>query len=179
VKTFIHQLRTSLVNEDSGLSRRKWAMHIIENKIGLLDLVELLDQEKKIAMRFIWLVGDLCELDPSTVYPAVPYFYSRKNETQIPNFDRSLAKMFLLAGIPPEIEGLVIDDLFKWLLDPKINVSTKSYALSTLFELSKKYGDLKNELKSVIEDQLGKNSISFEKRAESVLEKLWLLEKSN
>jgi hypothetical protein len=166
------KLSSSLVENDTELNRKQWASYIIDNNIALMDLVSILDKDRKAAMRFIWLVGGLCELKPEIVFPAIGYFYSRKNNIPFSNFDRSLAKMFWYAGIPEDIEGEVVDDLFRWLMNPAITVSTKNFALSALYHLTTKHVELKNELKIVLEDQLGKNTASFDKRAEKILEKL-------
>lgn len=168
----ISQLAQSLKNEDSGVSRRTWALYILEKKIPVLELVALLQFDRPVSIRFIWLIGDLCDLDPKTVEPAVPYFYSQLNKVNFPNFDRSLAKMFSLCGIPKANEAEVVDLLFNWILNPSINVSTKNYSLDALLKFSKNYPELINELRLVIEDQLSKNSISFEKHAKRILEKL-------
>ena len=51
-------------------------------------------------------------------------------------------------------------------------MSTKNYSLFALQMVTKIHPELKNELRIVIEDQLGKNSLSFEKRARVVLGEL-------
>lgn len=170
--SLIEKLSRSLVEEDTDANRKRWKQYIIDNNIALLDLMSLLEANRKVGMRFIWMVGDLCESNPSLVFPAITHFYSRRHHVPFANFDRSLAKMFWLVGVPEEIEGEAINDLFKWLMDAKVNVTTKVYALSALYNLSLKYDDLRNELKLVVEDQLGKSSISFEQRAKQILKKL-------
>jgi hypothetical protein len=170
--SLIDQLSISLKEENTGQRRAEWAEYIIKNNIPLSDLIGLLDFEKPVPMRFIWLVGDLCERQPQIIHSSITTFYARRNEMKFPNFDRSLAKIFWLSGIPDEIEGEAADEMFKWMLDPKISVSTKNYSLFALYNLSKKHPELKNELKIVIEDQLNKNSTSFEKRAKKILAEL-------
>lgn len=168
----LKQLGISLIEENTSANRKKWAQYIVKNNVALIDLIPLLDYEKPVAMRFIWLVGDLCETDPQVVVPAITHIYMKRHKIQFPNFDRSLAKIFWLAGVPDKIEGDAINEMFKWMLDAKISVSTKNYSLSALYNLSSKHNDLKRELKIVIEDQLDKNSSSFEKKARKILEKL-------
>ena len=85
---------------------------------------------------------------------------------------RSLAKFFYLAGIPEEIEGEAVSDLFDWLGDPKMNVSTKTFALLALQEPVKKHPGLKAELKAVVEDQVNRTSVSFAKKASKLLREL-------
>jgi hypothetical protein len=166
------QLRTVFKEDDSDTSLRKWACYLSENKVDLQDLLLLLDEDRFTAMRFLWLMGGLVEIDPERVAPVVPYLFAKRFEVQVPNYDRSIAKFCWLAGIPEELEGEVIDVLFQWILDPKMSTSTKGFAVSALFKQTEKHPELKHELKIVIEDQLTKNGVSFEKRAGKVLLKL-------
>jgi hypothetical protein len=166
------QLRLSFKEDDSDTSLRKWGRFISENDIAVKDLLRLLDEDRFTAMRFLWLMGGLVEIDPERVAPVVPYLFSKRLEVNVPNYDRSIAKFCWLAGIPKEIEGDVIDTLFKWILDPKISTSTKSFAVLALFKQTEKHPDIKHELKIVIEDQLHKNGSSFEKRAGKILGEL-------
>jgi len=172
MESLIEKLEVSLLRDDRDENRKKWAHHIIAEKIPLMDIIELLRAEKRAATRFTWMVGDLCELAPQVVYPAIFYFWSKRNETEITNFNRSLAKMCWLCGIPEEIEGEVTSEMFEWILDPEVIVSTKNYSLLALANLTDKYSELKSELKMVIEDQMQKNSIAFEKCAGKVLKKI-------
>lgn len=169
--SFLQELGISLKEENSTSNRRKWAERIVEKKIAVMSLMNLLQCEAPIPIRFTWLIGDLCEIAPAMVAPAIPHFYAVRNTILFPNFDRSLAKMYWLCGIPLEMEGTIIDELFQWLMDPRISVSTKSYALSALFDFTQQQPDLKSELRLVLEDQLHKNSVSFEKHALKLLKR--------
>ncbi len=163
----IHSLADS-----SGEERRAWIEYIVDQDIALADLVEILYCDYKTAMRFSWIIGSLCEIDSKRVFPVVQQIFRNRERIKIPNFDRSMAKMFYLAGIPDELEGEAVDIMFAWMLDPKILVSTKNFSLFALYNTCLNYGELKNELKVVIEDQLDKNSKDFKKRAMKVLKKL-------
>lgn len=171
----IHKLKqelvTSLAQSDST-DRSRWIEYIIECKIPLEEIIDLLYADYKIAIKFSWMIGSLCEQDPMRVFPIVGEIFDNRDRINLPNFDRSIAKMFYYVEIPQELEGQAVDLMFSWLLDPNIIVSTKNYSLFGLFKLTEKYSDLKIELKEVIEDQLDKNSNSFKKRASKILQKL-------
>ena len=156
----------------SGTDRKLWIEYIIKHKIPLSELIELLYLDHKTAIKFSWIIGSLCELDPTRVYPVVSQIFHNRDRINLPNFHRTIAKIFYLVEIPKEIEGQAVDLMFKWLLNPNIIVSTKNYSLFGLFKLTEKYADLKIELKEVIEDQLDKNSNDFKKRASILLQKL-------
>jgi len=166
------QLAASLLADRTEVNLKRWAQYIIKNKIPLMDVAHVVTGGQTVATPFIWMVGGLCESAPEIVAPAVGYFYSKRHDVRIINFNRSLAKMFWLAGIPKKIQGEAIDEMFKWVLDAKVIVSTKNYALLALDKLSDKHPELKNELKIVIQDQLGKNSVAFEKCAGKIFRKL-------
>ena len=166
------QLSTSLIEDQSSENRKRWANYFIEKQIDLKDFVDLVLSERKLALRFIWLVGDLCEQNAAYVSPAVPAFYALKDQVKFPNYDRSLAKMFLWCGIPENDEGEIIDILFSWIMDSKVSVATKTNAMLALQKIMPKYPELKKEFKLVIEDQLDKNSVSFGTCAKKILQNL-------
>ena len=169
MSSLIEELSVSLIHDDSDENRKKWAKYIIAKNIPLKELIDLLDFEKRVATRFMWLVGDICELKPRVVFPTITYFFSKRKTIHVTNFNRSLAKMFWLAGVPKEIEGQATTEMFNWMMDPNVIVSTKNYSILALSNLATKYSELKNELKLVIEDQLPKSSVSFKKCAKKVL----------
>jgi hypothetical protein len=159
----------SLLQENCSANQKKWAQYIASNNIPLLDIVGLFYAEKNVSMRFTWMVGGLLEINPGIVRPAIPWFFSRRREAPFPNFDRSIAKMLWLAGVPAEIEGEATDQLFSWLMDPKIKVSTKVYAVDAIANMVSRYPDLLTEFKIVVADQMGKNTASFDRRAKCAL----------
>ena len=163
------QLSISLNQDQSSENRKRWSAYLIENHIDLREYVDLVLSERKLALRFIWLVGDLCEQNAVYVSPAVPTFYALKDQVKFPNYDRSLAKMFLWCGIPENREGEIIDVLFSWIMNSKVSVATKTNAMLALQKVLNKYPELKQELKLVIEDQLDKNSVSFGTCAKKIL----------
>ena len=75
MKNLIEEIEASLNIDDSDNNRKRWSKYIVDNKIKLYSLLPLLDSNKKTATRFIWLVGDICELNPATVDPALKKFF--------------------------------------------------------------------------------------------------------
>lgn len=168
----LQELRTSLIADRSNENRQKWTKKLIQQDIEVAHLLPLLDEEHPIGMRFTWLLGHLLDTEPSRIVPIVTHCFNRRNDLTFPGIKRTIAKMLWLAGVPEEIEGLVVDELFKWVLDPKIKVAVKVYSIDALCQLTFKYPDLKDELLAVIDDQLDKNSVAFRARAKRVLKQL-------
>ncbi len=172
MKPLLETLSTSLKEDGSDANLKRWIAFIIENKIALTDHIALIYAEYPIALRFSWMLGGMCEIEPEIVAPIVPYLFRQRQDIEIPHFNRSLAKFFYHCGIPDELEGEATDALFKWLGDPASNVSTKRIALLALVKLSKKYPELVSELKLMIEELDGKCTPAFDKLAGKMLERL-------
>lgn len=168
----LQNLGTSLSNDRSTENRQMWTNYIIKEQVELIHLTELLDAEHPIGMRFTWLLGHILEESPAQITPIVTYCFENRNKWTFPGVKRWLAKMLWLAGIPEEIEGLVVDELFKWILDPKVKVAVKVYGMDALYNMVQKYPDLKEELLIVIDDQWNKNSVAFRARGKRVLKAL-------
>ena len=166
------ELATSLRNDRSQTNRKRWAQRIAGEKISITSLAHLVTIEKTTAMHFAWLLGEICTVAPSLLYDALPVLYGSRHLVHFKTFDRSLAKMFYYAGIPPQLEGEIVDRLFKWLLDPRITVSTKHYCVLTLEQCVLKHPELKPELIASLLDQQNKNTVSFTKLAGKMLLKL-------
>jgi len=79
------------------------------------------------------------------------------------------ASYWLYVGVPFENEGEAIDLLFQFIVSPKTNITTKSRAVLVLFNLTKKYPELKNEFRYSLKDQLNKYSKDFDKRITKIL----------
>jgi len=169
---FRSKLAASLLGDVSDNNRKAWAEFITENQVPVIALADLVLEKHPVGMRFIWMIGYLADTAPGILRPAVCSFYKLKGKVEFPNYDRSLAKLFYRVGIPAEVEGEVISDLFTWLSDNKRTVSVKTFALLALVAAIKKYPDLQIELKAIIAEQLEKNSVSFRKQGTRVLNKL-------
>jgi len=168
----LQNLTISLGKDRSSENRQMWTNYLIKEQVELIHLTELLDAEHPVGMRFTWLLGHILEENPEQIAPIVSYCFEHRNQWTFPGIKRTLAKMLWLAGVPEEIEGLVVDELFKWILDPKIKVAVKVYGIDALYNMVVKYPDLKEELLIVIDDQLDKNSVAFRARAKKVLKAL-------
>jgi hypothetical protein len=172
------QLRIAFKEDDADASLRKWGKYICENDVKLDTLLELLHGDRFTTLRFLWMTGGIVEIDPERVAPVIPYLFAKRTEVKVPNYDRSLAKFFWLAGIPATIEAEAVDELFRWVLDAKVSTSTKSYAVLALQKLLQKHPGLKNELVLVLNDQLDKNGVSFQKRAAKILSELAIIKET-
>ncbi len=151
--------------------RRNWAKTIVENDLDLKELSQLLSCDPKIASRFLWLLSDVGIYGPDKLYTSLPFLFRLCKEKH-PEHLLSFASYWRMVGVPEENEAAAIDLLFQWLLSAEVNVTMKSRSAIALFELTKKYPDLKEEFRLCLEDQKGKYSKDFERRVEKILNQL-------
>jgi hypothetical protein len=151
--------------------RKKWAATIIEKDIAIKDLSGLMKGEQKIAIRFLWLLTEIGELNANRLFTELPFLLELCEDLN-PVYKTSFAVFWLVAGVPPENEGKAIDLLFRWLLSADTNVTIKSRSLLVLFKLTEKYPELRNELKLCLKDQMDKHTNDFKKRADKLLLKM-------
>jgi hypothetical protein len=166
-KEFYNELESSLPTS-SGESRKIWVKTVLERKLKLKDLSGLLLCDQKIATRFLWLMSEVGIANPSKLFAELPYLLDFCEQLN-PEYKKSFASYWLIAGVPPENESRAIDLLFHWLLSNNTNITIKARSFLVLYELTKKYPELKNELKLCLTDQMDKYSKDFKKRAAKIL----------
>ena len=164
----IERLKRTLPNS-SAIDRKTWAEEIVKNGIRIKNLSSLLHEDFKIASRFLWLLTDIAELDSETLKRDLAFLFDLCQTLDHIQLEPSFANYWLICGVPEEKEGQYIEYLCKWLSSNKSNITTKSRSMFVLQNLTRKYPDLKNELKMRIHDQLDLNTESFRIRATKVL----------
>ncbi len=167
---FYNELESSLP-ASTAEKRIIWATTIIERDIDIKYLSKLLRGEQKIAIRFLWLLSEVGALNPNRLLIELPFLLDLCDQLN-PIYKTSFANFWLIAGVPSENEGQATDLLFQWLLSADTNVTIKSRSLRVLFKLTKKYPELKNELKLCLNDQMDKHSHDFKKRAGKILSEM-------
>ena len=152
--------------------RRMWAIRIIEENVPLTELSMLLSEDRKVATRFLWLLSDVGTEHPPTLLESLPSLLALCEQTGKMEYVRSFVSYWRIVGVPEQNEARALDYLFEWFMSPTINVTTKSRALFVLYDLTKKYPELRTELRASIESQLNHYSHDFKRRCEKIIVKL-------
>ncbi len=80
--------------------------------------------------------------------------------------------MLQFIDIPEELLGLTAELCFNFLNSGQESIAVKANAMTVLFNIVKKYPDLKEELKITIEEQLPFGSTGFKNRGSKILKAL-------
>jgi hypothetical protein len=167
-------LREEILKEHSKSQALKVANYACESQKNFKELMNcFLDEEHKLAQRAAWSVCWAAQKKPEMISSYVKDLVSvlhKKNvhDAVIRNSIRVLQEI----QIPEKFHGEVMDACFQFLEKPSIPVAIKVFSLTTLFNLSKYYPEIKPELKLLIEDNFEYETPAFRARAKRILPKL-------
>ena len=77
-------------------------------------------------------------------------------------------------SIPKKYQGDVMDICFEYISSPIEKPALKAFSLTVLYNLSKQYPGIKQELKTIIEDRWDFESAAFRSRAKKILKEFSL-----
>jgi hypothetical protein len=167
-------LREEILKEHSKAHALTIANYACESKKNFKELMNcFLDDEYRLAQRAAWSVSWAAMKKPEMIYPHIKDLVSvlyKKNvhDAVIRNSVRVLQEI----EIPEKYHGEVMNACFQFLEKPSTAVAIKAFSLTTLFNLSKKYPEIKPELKLIINDSLEHETAAFKARAKKILPKL-------
>ncbi|SEI53865.1 hypothetical protein SAMN04487995_1232 [Dyadobacter koreensis] len=134
-----------------------------------------LSDDIRVAQRAAWSVSWAAEKQPQIVQPYVGVLISQLKRTEVHNaVIRNSLRIFedLDLDIPEEFHGELMDACFQFLQDRDTAIAIKALALTILFNLSKTYPDIKNELRVIIEENIDFETAAYKSRGKKILAKL-------
>ena len=134
----------------------------------------LFTDDKRLAEKTSWILQHITDQYPEILLP-----YCNVIVNGLPNYKTDGEKRFIMRYFNsqplPEREKeltLLMNYAFDWLMDPKEAIAQRAFAMTTLFFISERIPEIKNELKIVIEAQTEFGSSGFKNRAKHILKKL-------
>jgi hypothetical protein len=85
---------------------------------------------------------------------------------------RNTVRVLQDISIPERLQGDAMNTCFDYITDPKEKPAIKAFSLTVLQNLAQQYPEIKNELKTVIENQWDNESAAFRSRAKKILKTL-------
>lgn len=85
---------------------------------------------------------------------------------------RNTVRLLQDIPVPERFQGQVMNICFEYINSPTEAVAVKAFALTVLENLSKQYPEIRQELKTIIEDRWDYESAAFRSRAKKILKKL-------
>jgi hypothetical protein len=167
-------LREEILKEHSKPQALKIAGYACASKKNFKELMQyFLNEEYRLAQRAAWSVSWAARKKPEMISPHIKDLVSVLNKTDVHDaVIRNSVRVLQEIEIPEKFHGEVMDACFQFIEKPSTPVAIKVFSLTTLFNLSKHYPEIKPELKLIIEDCWKNETAAFKSRAKKILSKL-------
>ncbi|MGN6647719.1 MAG: hypothetical protein ACTHJT_14450 [Cytophaga sp.] len=166
-------LKEELEKEHSLVQANRISHWAVESKANLKQLMKaFFGREKLQAQRASWSASKAHELKPQWFDTYIPELIACLEKPIHGSVRRNSLRMLQTMEVPEELQGVLIDQLFKLLMDSKTESAVKAFGMSTAYNIVVHYPELKQELKIIIEDQLPYATPSFKSRAKKIIKKL-------
>ncbi len=134
----------------------------------------LFSKDKRLAEKTAWLLQEATDIYPELLLP-----YCNALVNGLPNYTTDAEKRFVMRYFnfqPLPERGneltLLMNFAFDWLTDSNEAIAQRAFAMTTLYRISERVPEIKNELKLSIEAQTEFGSSGFKNRAKHILKKL-------
>lgn len=129
-----------------------------------------LADDYRLAQRAAWCVGWTAKMKPSMTTPHIKILVQQLERTDVHvAVIRNSVRVLESIDIPEAYHGDVMNACFKFIESPAIPVAIKAFSLTTLFNLSKIYPEIKPELKLIIEERIDHETAAFKSRGKKIL----------
>lgn len=136
----------------------------------LLDLA--LNEKDPVAWRAAWILDGSDELHPGLAYNSIGQIVCRLPEVESSGTLRSLLRLLCRYPIDEEDQGILIDLCFGYMVSELYPVAVKVHAMQIIYNHVLMYPELKEELVTVIEDQVNNNTVGFKSRGMRIIRQL-------
>ena len=132
-----------------------------------------LSNDYRLAQRAAWSVSWAAKKSPELIQP-----YIKDLVDQLPRKDvhnaviRNSVRILQQVEIRGSLHGELMNSCFSFIEAPSIPVAIKTFSLTTLFNLSQSYPEIKNELKLIIEERWNHETAAFKSRGKRILKQL-------
>jgi hypothetical protein len=164
-------LRETILQEHSKSQTNKIVTWIGNNPVRFDELFHLfLTDEYRVVQRAAWPLS----------YAALhhPFFIEKQlgkllKYLKQPNLHdavkRNTMKILQAIHIPKKYHGLVMDTCFTYISSPNEKAAVKAFSLTILHQLSALYPEIRQELKTIIEDRWNFETPAFKARAKKII----------
>ena len=157
---------------------------IQKQQFALKDLIDItFHPDKNIAFRAAWVLENLFLQKPESYIDNLEYLISRVADVGNPSCKRHYAKILMHITSPKapliirqklaEIDlEPIVEQLFDWLIDPKVLIAVKVFAAETLFNMCERYDWIAEELTNQVRFLMRDGTAAIQSRGRKLLGKL-------
>lgn len=165
--------RSLLTDFPSG-AQKDLLIQDVENskeKFSLLLELTLFDKDP-VAWRAAWILDGSDEQYPGLAGEHIHAIVQRLPELASTGTLRCLLRLLCRYDIDEKDQGMLIDLCFGYMVSELYPVAVKVHAMQIIYNHVLLYPELKDELRTVIEDQMENNSVGFMSRGKRIIGQL-------
>lgn len=169
------ELREIILAEHSKANCNKIVRRIGNNPQRFDALVRLFltDKDPRVVQRSAWPLSELVALYPALIKKHLGKILVYVTKPGLHDaVKRNTVRILQFIDIPQQYQGRVMNLCFEYLIDPAEKPAVKASSLTVLHNLSKQYPDIKQELKTIIEDRWEFETAAFHSRAKKILKEI-------
>jgi len=153
-----------------------------ERKFDLRDLIEVtFHQNKDIAFRATWLLENVFLDNPEIYLPELEFLLSGISKVKHPGPQRHYAKIVMHITEPSapqiiknKVQQLdmepVVEQLFEWMIEPKVKIAVKAFAAEALFNMKDRYPCIKDELAQQLQFLMRDGTAAIQSKGKKLLQ---------
>lgn len=165
--------RSHLTNFPSGAEKDFFIAEVGQSKEKFQTLLELTLYEKDpLAWRAAWILDGSDEQHPGLASGSITPIIQRLSELESNGALRSLLRLLCRYEIPEDDQGMLVDLCFNYMVSELYPVAVKVHAMQIIYNHTLIYPELKDELVTVIEDQVDNNTVGFKSRGMRIIRQL-------
>jgi hypothetical protein len=132
-----------------------------------------LSDDYRLSQRGAWAISWAARANPSLVTPYIPILVEQLGRTDVHDaIIRNSVRILQDTDIPEALHGEVMNACFGFIEKPSTPAAIKAFSLTTLYNLSKIYPEIKAELTLIIEDRMPHETAAFKSRGKKILQQL-------
>ena len=164
-------IKTALLKEHSKKQCNlivKWVGNDQEKFDELFNL--FLHDEYRVVQRAGWPISYCVEKHPNLIKKHFTTLLRNLKKKGIHDaVKRNSIRLLQHVDIPERFHGQVMDICFQYISSPTEAVAIKAFSITVLQNLARRYPDILNELKLVIEERWDYETVAFKTRAKKLL----------
>ena len=152
----------------------KISRHACASADNFKQLMEcFLTNEYRLAQRAAWSVSWAAQQNPELIKPYIKNLVEQLQRNDVHDaVVRNSVRILQQIEIPTSLHGELMNSCFALIESPATPVAIKAFSLTTLFNLTKYYPEIKHELKLIVEERLHNETAAFKSRAKHILKAL-------
>ncbi|MCP4312374.1 MAG: hypothetical protein GY790_14010 [Bacteroidetes bacterium] len=165
--------KSLLANIPSGAEKERFIREVLNSRHEFNTLLDLALYDKDpLAWRAGWILDGSDELSPGLASDFISTIIQRLPKIESTGTIRCLLRLLCRYDILEEDQGILIDLCFRYLVSELYPVAVKVHAMQIIYNHVLIYPELKDELVTVISDQVDNNSVGFKSRGMRLIKKM-------